>query len=143
MENNLFDNLVTIIIGDENSSLDGKIIGCNFNNNYDLTIDHIINTLSSIGYDLLNKSKFDINDKIHSMISNGHIVFINECYNNNYGYLYLPSTFTEKQIESFKSIENQIQNLILIRFIINKKNPEYFEKVNSYEQFIKIKKKIF
>ena len=70
MENNLIDNLVTIIIGDENSSLDGKVIGRNFNNNNDLTIDHIINTLSSIGYDLFNKSGLDINDKIHSIIGN-------------------------------------------------------------------------
>lgn len=125
--------LVTLIIGDENSNYDGKIISRSYNNNHLVTIFKIKSILSNIGYDLDFKNNNELNDIIFNLILKGHIVFLNISNNtlDKFGLLYLPLYMTEKQLATFEKFNTELDNFDLIKFSIDKNSMKLFETIND------------
>lgn len=134
----IFNCLVTIIVGDKNSNWDGKII-CSNEQSYLASISKIKYDLSKDGYKLPFKNNDGIYDVILNLILNGHIILLNSSHTKEkIGYLCLPNNMSENQILSLKKIQPQIEKFDLVNYIANVKN---FKNNIIENEVSKIKKK--
>ena len=137
LKKELDDLLIFLIIGDENSNLDGTIKKCYIKDNFVLHSDACIylykyfkneynylisnNEIKSNGRDHVLKFSYDV-------AKCNNILFYNASFDldNKYGFLTLPSKLTLKQYNTLKQYEDELKDYYLnIKVFDNNKQIYY------------------
>ncbi|MGE5456214.1 MAG: hypothetical protein ACM3O4_03830 [Ignavibacteriales bacterium] len=134
------NTIAMVIIGDEeNEQFDGKI---KMNGKEQGIIYHcdsikkMVKELNKEGYPLNNIDFSNVHESGFGLVNMGHILFCNCTMGNSiFGYLFLPSRLTEKQIESLRLFESnfqQFQQLYLMR-IDSLDNQVFESNISTYD----------